>query len=236
MFDEPGVVGTVSSLILVSKGFSLRGKYERILLVAGILSFSFAFYFIMFLYLLIKKFKYGILIFGAIIILINTVPKDSYVYSTLLYRFELSSDGIAGNNRTNQGFDQLYADFLQNDNVLLGIKEKDFFDRANRYGSEALSWKTFVVVNGFVLFILHTLYFMWNAFNLRNKHIWIFCIVYFLSIYQRPYDFSFSYWLLFFGGIITFKQMLISKDSYSPENMGKEAKQVNKINLNEDTI
>ncbi len=236
MFDEPGVVGTVSSLILVSKGFSLRRRYERILLVAGILSFSFAFYFIVFLYLLIKKFKYGIVIFGAIIILMNTVPKDSYVYSKLLYRFELSDNGIQGDNRTNKGFDQIYKEFLQSDNVLLGMKEKEYLDKAYHYGSEALSWKTFVVVNGFVLFILHTLYFMGYAFTLRNKHVWVFCMVYFLSIYQRPYDFSLGYWLLFLGGIITFKHMLISKVSYSPKNMGKEIKQVNKINLNENAI
>ncbi|HDR4866269.1 TPA: transcriptional regulator [Bacillus cereus] len=211
MFDEPGVVGTISGLILASKGFSLRRGYEKILFVAGICSFSFAFYVIAFLYILIKKYKYALLSIGVLLILMNTVPKDTYVYEKILYRLELGNNELEGNNRANAAFEQIYKEFLQDGNLLLGMKEKEYFYKANAYGSEALSWKTFVVVNGFLLFVLHTIYFMGHAFAMRNRYIWIFCIIYFLSIYQRPYDFSLSYWLIFLGGLAAFNKMSISK-------------------------
>ncbi|MDA2621699.1 polymerase, partial [Bacillus cereus] len=44
MFNEPGVVGTVSALILISKKLKLGRLYEKIILIAGILSLSMAFY------------------------------------------------------------------------------------------------------------------------------------------------------------------------------------------------
>ncbi|MEB9736624.1 MULTISPECIES: transcriptional regulator [Bacillus cereus group] len=213
MFDEPGVIGTITGLILVSKGFSLRRGYEKILCVAGICSFSFAFYVIVFVYILVKKYKYALVSIGVLLILINTVPKDTYVYEKVLYRFELGNNQLEGNNRANAGFEQIYKGFLQDGNLLLGMKEKEYFYKANAYGSEALSWKTFVVVNGFLLFVLHTIYFTGYAFTMRNRYVWIFCIIYFLSIYQRPYDFSLSYWLVFLGGLAAFDKM--SKSNFS---------------------
>ncbi|MGF9964011.1 transcriptional regulator [Bacillus rhizoplanae] len=224
MFDEPGVVGTISGLILISKGFSLKRIYEKIIFIAGIFSFSFAFFFMVFLYFLIKNVKYSIPIFVAFVIMMQTVPQDSYFYSKILHRFEITSDGIQGNNRTNEGFDNLYSDFLKNDNVLLGIKEEEFLYRAQYYGSEALSWKTFVVINGLLLFIFHTLYFLGYTITLRDKRVWIFCMFYFFSIYQRPYDFSLGYWLIFFGGILTFANIFTLKVENSVKNTIKENK------------
>lgn len=213
MFDEPGVVGTVSGLILASKGFSLRRSYEKIIFIAGILSFSFAFYIILLVYVSIKKYKYIWVILGTLVILMNTVPKDSYVYTKILYRLDLGNKEIEGNNRGNAGFEQIYKEFKQDGNLLLGIKEKEYLYKANAYGSEALSWKTFVVINGLLLFILHTLYFMGYAFNLKNSNVWIFTIIYLLSIYQRPYDFTLSYWLIFMGGIVAASNIDILKNN-----------------------
>ncbi|AKR12094.1 hypothetical protein [Bacillus thuringiensis] len=213
MFDEPGVVGTVSGLILASKGFSLRRSYEKIIFIAGILSFSFAFYIILLVYVSIKKYKYIWVILGILIILMNTVPKDSYVYTKILYRLDLGNKEIEGNNRGNAGFEQIYKEFKQDGNLLLGIKEKEYLYKANAYGSEALSWKTFVVINGLLLFILHTLYFIGYAFNLKNSNVWIFTIIYLLSIYQRPYDFTLSYWLIFMGGIVAASNIGILKNN-----------------------
>ncbi|SCB02246.1 Uncharacterized protein BWINRA5_05717 [Bacillus mycoides] len=213
MFDEPGVVGTVSGLILASKGFSLRRSYEKIIFIAGTLSFSFAFFMILLLFLAIKKYKYILVILGTLIILMNTVPKDSYVYSKILYRLDLGNNDIDGNNRGNAGFEQIYREFKQDGNILLGIKEKEYLYKANAYGSEALSWKTFVVINGLLLFVLHTLYFMGYAFTLKSRKVWIFTMIYLLSIYQRPYDFTLSYWLIFMGGIVAANNMNMFKSN-----------------------
>ena len=72
IFDEPGVVGTVNGLILASIGISLRNVRSLILLLAGLISFSLAFYIILICILLYKFNLKNILIiafFASLIIL-----------------------------------------------------------------------------------------------------------------------------------------------------------------------
>jgi hypothetical protein len=204
MFNEPGVVGTVSALILISKKFKLGRLCEKIILIAGILSLSMAFYTLIGLYLLVKNKKYLILFFIAYILLFSFTPKDSYLYNRILYRFEINSEGLVGNNRTNEGFDYVYKDFKAGNikEQFLGIGEKEYFNKALNYKSEALSWKTFMVINGYLLFILHVLFFLYASLKEKNKTSIIFAVFYFMAIYQRPFDFSLGYWLIFFGGIL----------------------------------
>ncbi|EMK2596054.1 polymerase [Bacillus cereus] len=204
MFNEPGVVGTVSALILISKKLKLDRLYEKIILIAGILSLSMAFYTLIGLYLLIKNKKHLILFFIAYILLFSFTPKDSYLYNRILYRFEINSEGLAGNNRTNEGFEYVYKDFKAGNikEQFLGIGEKEYFNKALNYKSEALSWKTFMVINGYLLFILHVLFFLYLCLKEKNKASIIFAVFYFMAIYQRPFDFSLGYWLIFFAGIL----------------------------------
>ncbi|MBL3200588.1 polymerase, partial [Klebsiella pneumoniae] len=67
----------------------------------------------------------------------------------------------------------------------LGIGEKEYFNKALNYKSEALSWKTFMVINGYLLFILHVLFFLYLCLKEKNKASIIFAVFYFMAIYQR---------------------------------------------------
>ncbi|MGG4303077.1 polymerase [Bacillus wiedmannii] len=227
MFNEPGVVGTVSALILISKKLKLGRLYEKIILIAGILSLSMAFYTLIGLYLLIKNKKHLILFFIAYILLFSFTPKDSYLYNRILYRFEINSEGLAGNNRTNEGFEYVYKDFKAGNikEQFLGIGEKEYFNKALNYKSEALSWKTFMVINGYLLFILHVLFFLYLSLKEKNKASIIFAVFYFMAIYQRPFDFSLGYWLIFFAGIL----YSLNKEKSTVDN-----KSLSRGNLNEE--
>ncbi|HDR6313535.1 TPA: polymerase [Bacillus thuringiensis] len=227
MFNEPGVVGTVSALILISKKLKLGRLYEKIILIAGILSLSMAFYTLIGLYLLIKNKKHLILFFIAYILLFSFTPKDSYLYNRILYRFEINSEGLAGNNRTNEGFEYVYKDFKAGNikEQFLGIGEKEYFNKALNYKSEALSWKTFVVINGYLLFIIHVLFFLYLSLKEKNKASIIFAVFYFMAIYQRPFDFSLGYWLIFFAGIL----YSLNKEENTVDN-----KSLSRGNLNEE--
>ncbi|MEW9135376.1 polymerase [Bacillus wiedmannii] len=227
MFNEPGVVGTVSALILISKKLKLGRLYEKIILIAGILSLSMAFYTLIGLYLLIKNKKHLILFFIAYILLFSFTPKDSYLYNRILYRFEINSEGLAGNNRTNEGFEYVYKDFKAGNikEQFLGIGEKEYFNKALNYKSEALSWKTFMVINGYLLFILHVLFFLYLSLKEKNKASIIFAVFYFMAIYQRPFDFSLGYWLIFFAGIL----YSLNKEENTVDN-----KSLSRGNLNEE--
>ncbi|WP_259416534.1 polymerase [Bacillus toyonensis] len=227
MFNEPGVVGTVSALILISKKLKLDRLYEKIILIAGILSLSMAFYTLIGLYLLIKNKKHLILFFIAYILLFSFTPKDSYLYNRILYRFEINSEGLAGNNRTNEGFEYVYKDFKARNikEQFLGIGEKEYFNKALNYKSEALSWKTFMVINGYLLFILHVLFFLYLSLKEKNKASIIFAVFYFMAIYQRPFDFSLGYWLIFFAGILyslNKEKNTVNNTSLSRGNLNEE--------------
>jgi len=227
MFNEPGVVGTVSALILISKKLKLDRLYEKIILIAGILSLSMAFYTLIGLYLLIKNKKHLILFFIAYILLFSFTPKDSYLYNRILYRFEINSEGLAGNNRTNEGFEYVYKDFKAGNikEQFLGIGEKEYFNKALNYKSEALSWKTFMVINGYLLFILHVLFFLYLSLKEKNKASIIFAVFYFMAIYQRPFDFSLGYWLIFFAGILyslNKEKNTVNNTSLSRGNLNEE--------------
>ncbi|MGN4253606.1 polymerase [Bacillus cereus group sp. MYBKT14-1] len=227
MFNEPGVVGTVSALILISKKLKLGRLYEKIILIAGILSLSMAFYTLIGLYLLIKNKKHLILFFIAYILLFSFTPKDSYLYNRILYRFEINSEGLAGNNRTNEGFEYVYKDFKAGNikEQFLGIGEKEYFNKALNYKSEALSWKTFMVINGYLLFILHVLFFLYLCLKEKKKASIIFAVFYFMAIYQRPFDFSLGYWLIFFAGIL----YSLNKEENTVDN-----KSLSRGNINEE--
>ena len=227
MFNEPGVVGTVSALILISKKLKLDRLYEKIILIAGILSLSMAFYTLIGLYLLIKNKKHLILFFIAYILLFSFTPKDSYLYNRILYRFEINSEGLAGNNRTNEGFEYVYKDFKAGNikEQFLGIGEKEYFNKALNYKSEALFWKTFMVINGYLLFILHVLFFLYLSLKEKNKASIIFAVFYFMAIYQRPFDFSLGYWLIFFAGILyslNKEKNTVNNTSLSRGNLNEE--------------
>lgn len=227
MFNEPGVVGTVSALILISKKLKLDRLYEKIILIAGILSLSMAFYTLIGLYLLIKNKKHLILFFIAYILLFSFTPKDSYLYNRILYRFEINSEGLAGNNRTNEGFEYVYKDFKAGNikEQFWGIGEKEYFNKALNYKSEALSWKTFMVINGYLLFILHVLFFLYLSLKEKNKASIIFAVFYFMAIYQRPFDFSLGYWLIFFAGILyslNKEKNTVNNTSLSRGNLNEE--------------
>ena len=51
-FDEPGVVGTISAIVLAANKFKLKNKSDFIVLFSGVASLSLAFYLMSFIYLL----------------------------------------------------------------------------------------------------------------------------------------------------------------------------------------
>ena len=53
--NEPGLFGTISALVLCANGLNLKDKKNIIIFIAGILSFSVAFFIIIFAYYFIKN-------------------------------------------------------------------------------------------------------------------------------------------------------------------------------------
>lgn len=222
IYDEAGRVGTVAGLILTSEKLRLRGNWKNIIIcIGGVLAFSLAFYVIVAIYYVIscfdkKKYKNIAIIILAIIIyfvFINIQFKDPNV-AKFQERFVITSEGLSGDNRTNEQYDALMDDFYRSGiyNVLFG-KGLDsmgkIMDARNIDGS---SYKSMIYDFGVLGFGLSLLWlviyslFMASRKGANKIHIFAILIVYLANMYQRPSIFYMGYLLIMLGSTLIASQ------------------------------
>lgn len=189
IFNEPGVLGTLCALLFIctSKKAKLWEKID--LLLTGALTFSLAFYLLIFLYFAIyicqKRLVNMVYIIGFMALFL-TLPKIDFhneQLNAVAARLEITENGLAGDNRTSAIFDAEYEDFIHTSDVWLG-KGAGF-----SFGGSNSSWKShYLVPYGIVgtIFLLG----MWGCAALfyaeGNKDALIFILLFFISLYQRP--------------------------------------------------
>lgn len=201
LFDEPGVVGTFSAFILITMGYRVREWKGYVILAAGILSFSLAFYLMSLLYLLMRKGVVNRIKVVVFIMLFATMAGSiPFVRERIIDRLEIKDGILAGDNRTTEEVDAAFANFTMSDNVWTGNA-----GRVDESGVGSASWKAAIMDYGIIGNALIALFFWLLA---RSKPIRfsrqtvIFSILFVVSVYQRPHIFDPSYILLFIGGLI----------------------------------
>lgn len=204
MFDEPGMVGTLCSLILIANSFSLKKDTFLIpILVAGVLSMSFAFYLILAIYAVIKVIttkrvtKRASIVVACIVVIIflfrNNPILDKFVFS----RFSLVN--LVNNNRTSVEFDYLFESFFKEGNHLLfGYGNNNpIFDTV-----DVSSYKLIIYNMGILGFLIYVGWFLnWGIkYASTNKNAMVLLICFMASIYQRPFVLYLYYIVILFGG------------------------------------
>lgn len=187
IFDEPGVVGTICGLILVSEQMNMKKLGNWVFLVAGLFSFSFYFYvaIIVGVVLFSTKLKFRWLIvpiFAVALIVSYNIP---YMYEKVWSRFEWDAEEgkFVGDNRNADDLTEHYESI---------VGTKDFFTGegsavAKEYNNSA-SLNLIIVKHGFIFVFLNLMGFAILSFReIRNKLLWITFFVFFvLTLYQRP--------------------------------------------------
>lgn len=187
LFDEPGVVGTICGLILVSEQMNMKKFGNWVFLVAGLISFSFYFYvaiiFSVVLFSTKLKFRWLMVpVFAGALLVSYSIP---YIYDTVWSRFEWDDDKgwFVGDNRNADDLAEHYES-------IVGTKE--FFTGegsavAKEYNNSA-SLNLIIVKHGFIFVFLNLMGFAILSFReIRNKIFWISFFVFFvLTLYQRP--------------------------------------------------
>lgn len=200
-YDEPGVVGTISGIILFVNRFNLKEKINIPIFIAGVLSFSFAFYVIMVIYvLLFLKMKYKILIILLIAGLFPLLSSNEVLNTYILSRFQIENGQIAGDNRiAGSGFEYFYNNYLHSENVYFGLGS-----RANlQVNFGGASYKDLIVNYGVIPFIFFILIFM-NFAYLKfkwKKEFFISLIILIAVLYQRPFITNYFYVFLIYAPI-----------------------------------
>lgn len=212
LFDEPGYVGTLAALFIAAGYEKVDKKWLILLGVIGGLSFSSAFYLLTVLFIITKSFQKGALkITIAMIVitvtyfLIINLQTGNTVITFLQYK--LSFDGFF-QRRVTSAFRFVYEEFVNNGGITLLFGMGHY--QAMKLQTEAYTYKMLIYDYGIVGTILYLGFF--GAVLVYKKNVMDnlpFLIVFFVSIYQRPYVLNY-FMITLFITVLSYK----SEDKY----------------------
>lgn len=214
IFDEPGVVGTISAVLLVTNKFDFEDRRNWSIAVAGVLSLSMFFFVIVFFYIFMfapTKTKISAVLFlGIIGIFIYNYDKE-ILQSLVFDRFVIEDGQLAGNNRTATGFDNWYQSYLQSDKALVGYG-KGYCSAVQNIGGA--SYKNIVVDAGvpmFIVFVLGLIFYYLSILNRKSQRKDLILILVLSAgvVFQRPFIYELFYIFLIMAPIhaINHKQL-----------------------------
>lgn len=215
MFNEPGYFGTILALYLVADNFSLKKKENIIMLLAGMVTFSMAFYVILILFLIFKIGKTPKVIvpllvaFFTLFFVFPWLAESNDMIGRLLGRFEFREGRFAGDNRTTEVFDGYWKRFIKSSSLLFGYGT-GFVNYIQSFSnSGSLSYKRVVIEQGIMgAGLMWGLLYKAARIKGRGYNVWLFILLFFVSIYQRPNVIFITYFVLLFGGIEYIKENL----------------------------
>lgn len=202
-YDEPGVVGTMSAILLAKENFNFKDKRVIVTFLAGLISFSLFFYVSVFICWLInflrkKKPLVAILwlcvIISLSVILVTKVPVLNEKIAERL-TIDETTGTLAGDNRTNYLLVGEYLDSMKGKNFWFGIDNKAYYLELVKGSSSIFNE---IIVHGWLFIICFFLFFIAYYFAHKERRVpfLIFVFLLFVTIYQRPYM-MFSYFYVF---------------------------------------
>lgn len=214
IFDEPGVVGTISFLLLFIEKFNFKKRLNLVLLLSGIISMSLFFYLASIVYILLFLFtnnkvskKMKLLSVLLIFIFLYASYFNEVLYNLVWQRVE---DGKSVQNLVDSRSSQELKAFVDriawSSDFYFGVSDRTYVERF----SSSASIYNIIINYGLVPFIFYLSFFFFYSlkysFTLKNTIICVFII--FLTLIQRPGLFLF-YFLFLFRCLIVF--MPVSK-------------------------
>lgn len=204
-YDEPGVVGTISAILLALNGYKISDRKNMIILISGILSLSL--FFIVFTVIFFAVFyenrklrKFTSLF--SILAIVSLFAYLKHIDSPIIEKYVLErlafdeDKGFAGNNRDVGRFSVWFKQYRSSSDYYLGLGR----DAKTKYGINegGASYKDLIVSYGIIGFLLYcALFFMWACRNYSWKGLMLFMFCFFSVLFQRPFIFSPIYFFLF---------------------------------------
>ena len=194
-YDEPGVVGTVSGVLLIINRINYRDWKNYPLLISGIFSFSLFFYVLIAVYVFIwgsGKMKLFVALFIALLFLYIFSSDNPFV--ELIYDRVFSDDDY-GDNRTQPEFVSFWTKFCDSDLFFVGCG-RNFANMVADPGGA--SYKHIIVDHGIIMSSIFVIAFIIHYISLKLSVRNLFLVIFlFVSIiYQRPYIYSLFYLFL----------------------------------------
>ena len=215
IFNEPGWLGTTIGLLLCYEEFKFKKTSNWILFVAGVLTYSLAFVLILVVGFIIRNItnikKWGVLLIAVCVffIVLPNIKTDNPQLNRLIARLELTSNGLKGDNRTTKTADDLLNETLSTSRCLFGYGDgyAEYYN-GQKETAQILSIKTevinFGIVGTFLLYIVPLFFFL--KISRKNKKALFFVICFWISLYQRPWLYIVSNYMLLLSTISYLKE------------------------------
>lgn len=186
-FDEPGVLGTISALLLSADKLNLNKKSNKIIFFSGLISLSLAFYVLISLYFILAmvlKLNRRNILFIILAVLSFFILSMNDTFQQLI----LSRMSSSGDNRSSTSLTDAFYFWVQNDNIhifLFGIRDY-IFDGSSSWMTIPIHTGAIGVLSLCLIYVLAWLRYS-NFFDkVRSHNVFIFLLVFISSIYQRP--------------------------------------------------
>lgn len=197
IFDEPGVIGTISAmLVAVNICCHKFRNWTFLLVIEGIMSFSLAFFAMMIILasiIAIQKSIIKFLVFLTFLVFFSglfiSVEFDNPNLKKIQNRIDFTSDILIKDNRTTDSFKREFESFINRGGYSLFFGEGIGAYHANPNMTGSNSYKCLIYDYGIVGFILYMSFFI-LLYVLEygiNKLSFPFFVVFMASLYQRAY-------------------------------------------------
>ena len=217
LFNEPGYFGTMLALLLVSEKLDIRKPEVCIMLIAGLFTFSVAFFVTLAIYIVVRfinKLPYLLLSLVILIYIARILPTlhfEDRMLDILVQRLSFEDGKLSGDNRDYVNTDALMRTFNNSTDV--------FFGRGMGATKDlGVSFLMIIIQMGYVGVFLTfgTLFWAGWKFAKKNLSALVFLACFFINIYQRTNVFNMNYFLLLFGGLL-----YINSSSYNDKSVCK---------------
>ena len=197
-----------------------------IIMLAGLLTFSLAFYVIVIIYILMAPKRHSkvitalfVAIILALIILPNIEFKNNNI-NALINRFSIENGEWVGDDRSNETIEQLLEETLSSFYALFGMGG-GYVD--SLHIEKVGTYKKFIIDYGIVGIFIMYIPLIIHAFKRCNKNYYaiIYVICFIASIYQRASIFMMACFVILFGGIEYIKSdghQVVEKEKQKIEN------------------
>jgi hypothetical protein len=214
IFDEPGVLGTLSAFILFANNYNFKDKKNIIILVGAFFTFSLAFYLLTFIGLMLCYGRKPInLIITTIVIIIASfilpaLLKENQAFQfSIIYRLSNKNED-SFESRTSNDLNKFFPNYIKSSDSILGMGTS-FFDN-NKNLNSGQGYQLFLIEYGFVgLFLVLGMY---SLFHSNNKYLaYSYLLLFLLSFLQRPFLFTPWQLIVFHSGVSLFDKKLEKK-------------------------
>lgn len=212
LFNEPGYFGTILALVLIADNVNLKKVGNIIMFVAGLLTFSLAYFILILFVLLIKGFKsrkttIAIVLSAIIMAFALSILADKYPdVENLLNRFVFEDGEWMGDNRSSNIVDITFEEMIRDDSNSLFGYGSGYTKYLDETGTS--SYKGFIIDYGIAgafvfwgLLVLASVIQIIRTSNKKEQYLFLLCFL--LSIYQRPNVFTINFLLVLFGGLLS---------------------------------